>query len=382
MFKKILIVIAVLIVAVLAFATTKPSTFSVERSIIINASPQTVYSLLDDFHKWGEWSPWEKIDPGMQRTYSGPASGVGAAYAWQGNGDVGSGRMEIQEATAPSKLGIKLDFTAPMEANNTTVFELTPEGNATRVRWNMYGPNAYVSKLMQVFVSMDAMIGKDFESGLANMKVAAETHAAVAPPIAADVPAGKYTVEKYHATLLFRVDHLGFSHYTGQFTKFDAELTFDPKDIGASTVKATVDPKSLTLVNPPTGFVAELLGAQFLDAKQFPEMTFNSTKVEALSATKARVTGDFTLHGVTKPVTLEATFNGGYPGLEKFDPHARVGFSARGTLNRSEFGIGYGVPAPGTKMGVSDAVEIIIEAEFSGPPLAASTTPTEKKYRT
>ena len=374
MFKKIAIVIAVLIVALLAFAATKPDTFSTERSATINAPPQVVHALIDDFHQWGLWSPWEKLDPAMKRTFSGPTSGVGATYEWEGNSDVGQGRMEITESTPASKVAIKLDFISPMEANNVTEFELTPQGDATQVRWTMHGPNAFMSKLMQVFVSMDALIGKDFEAGLRDMKAAAEK-AAEAAPAPVNVPAGNYKLEKYHASLTFRVDHLGFSNYTGQFTRFDAELTFDPKDIGASTVKATIDPKSMTLVNPPAGFVTELLGSQWLDAKQFSQMTFTSTRVEALAANKARVTGDFALHGITKPVTLEATFNGGYAG-HPMDPNARIGFSARGVLKRSDFGIGFGIPEPGSKMGVSDAVEFIIEAEFTGPPLAA---PADKK---
>ncbi len=197
----------------------------------------------------------------------------------------------------------------------------------------------------------------------------------VSPKVAAqapiNVPAGAYTLDKSHASLTFRVNHLGFSHYTAQFKTFDAQLQFDPANLAASTVTATVDPRSLDLDNPPPGFVDELLGAQWLDAAKFPDMTFKSTKLETIDANKVRITGDFTLHGVTKPVVLEATFNGGYAG-HPMDPHARIGFSARGTLNRSEFGIAYGIPAPGTTMGVSDAVEILIEAEFTGPPLVAT----------
>jgi polyisoprenoid-binding protein YceI len=193
----------------------------------------------------------------------------------------------------------------------------------------------------------------------------------------ANVPAGAYKLDKYHASLIFRVNHLGFSRYTSKFSSFDAQLQFDPRNLAASSVFATVDPTSLTLDNPPAGFLDELLSANLLDAKQFPTMTFRSTKVEALSPTKARVTGDFTMHGVTKPVILEATFNGGYNG-HPMDPNARIGFSARGTLKRSEFGIGYGIPEPGSTMGVSDAVDIEIEAEFSGPPLAPAPAAERK----
>ncbi len=188
------------------------------------------------------------------------------------------------------------------------------------------------------------------------------------------VPAGDYKLDPAHANLEFKVNHLGFSHYTARFSDFDAKLKFDPANPSASSVEATIDPKSLTLPNPPAGFKDELTGKAWLDAGQYPAITFRSTKVEVTGANTAKVTGDFTLHGVTKPVVLDATFNGGYAG-HPMDPHARIGFSAKGTFNRSEFGIGFGVPAPGTTMGVSDAVDVTIEAEFSGPPLPDAKAP-------
>jgi polyisoprenoid-binding protein YceI len=187
-----------------------------------------------------------------------------------------------------------------------------------------------------------------------------------APAAKVDVPPGAYTLDKYHATLLFRVDHLGFSKYTGRFKTFDAQLQFDPTNLAASSVNVTVDPKSLDVENPPDGFVSALIGKEWLDAEQFPALTYNSTAVEATGANAAKITGDLTLHGVTKPVVLNATFNGGYAG-HPMDPQARIGFSAHGTFKRSDFGIAYGIPAPGTTMGVSDDVEVIIETEFSGP---------------
>jgi polyisoprenoid-binding protein YceI len=198
------------------------------------------------------------------------------------------------------------------------------------------------------------------------------------PAAAAGVPAGAYTLDKYHASLIFRVNHLGFSHYTAQFKSFDVQLQFDPANLSASSVTAKVDPRSLDLDNPPAGFVDELIGEHWLDSKQFPEMTFKSTKVESLTANRVRMTGDFTLHGVTKPVSLETTFNGGYAG-HPMDPHARIGFSANGTLKRSEFGIVYGIPEPGSTMGVSDEVQIAIEAEFSGPPFVPTTSDEPQK---
>jgi len=200
-----------------------------------------------------------------------------------------------------------------------------------------------------------------------NQNAANPTATADAPK----VPAGEYTLDKMHASLIFRVSHLGFSNYTASFEKFDVQLHFDPVNLNASSVNVSIDPASLRLINPPPGFTEELLGAQWLDAKQYPTMTYRSTKVEATSTSNLRITGDLTLHGVTHPVVLDAVFNGGYAG-HPMDPHARIGFSAQGTLKRSEFGIAYGIPAPGSTMGVSDDVDVVIEAELSGPPLAGA----------
>jgi carbon monoxide dehydrogenase subunit G len=180
MIKKIVLVLAIVISAILLFAATKPATFHVERSTTINAPADAVHAYLIDFHKWDAWSPWEKYDPGMKRTYDGPSSGTGAIYTWNGNSAVGEGRMEIIGVT-PTKVNIKLDFLSPMEAHNTVAFALQPQGAATQVLWTMDGENNYLSKLMQVFASMDSMIGKDFESGLADLKAAAEKTAAAAP---------------------------------------------------------------------------------------------------------------------------------------------------------------------------------------------------------
>jgi uncharacterized protein YndB with AHSA1/START domain len=177
-FKKILLGILVVIVGILLYALTKPDSFRVERSTTINASPQRVFSLIDNFHEWTKWSPWEKMDPAMQRSYSGSESGVGAAYAWKGNDAVGQGSMTITQATVPTHLGVQLDFIAPMETTNRVEFTVTPRGETTQVLWAMHGENNYLSKLMQVFVSMDSMLGKDFEAGLADLKAAAEAPAA------------------------------------------------------------------------------------------------------------------------------------------------------------------------------------------------------------
>jgi uncharacterized protein YndB with AHSA1/START domain len=174
MFVNALIVIAVLLAALLIYAATRPDTFRIERSIGIQATPEKVFALINDLRAWSRWSPWERKDPGMQRSFSGPDSGQGAAYGWEGNKNVGTGRMEIVEASPPSRIVIKLDFMKPFEAHNTVEFSVQPQGTATQVTWAMFGPMPYLSKLMTTFFSMDKMCGKDFEAGLAQLKVAAE----------------------------------------------------------------------------------------------------------------------------------------------------------------------------------------------------------------
>jgi uncharacterized protein YndB with AHSA1/START domain len=175
MWKTIGIVVVVAIAGVLLFAATRPGDFSVQRSIAIKAEPARIYPMLVDFRQWPAWSPWEKLDPTMKRTLSGAPSGPGAVYAWDGSSKVGAGRMEIKDATAPSKLVIQLDFIRPFEGHNVTDFTLAPGADAsTQVTWLMRGPAPFVTKLMSVFVDMDKMIGKDFEAGLANLKAAVE----------------------------------------------------------------------------------------------------------------------------------------------------------------------------------------------------------------
>ena len=173
--KRILLGLLAAIVLFLGYAATRPDTFHVERSASIAAPPAAVWPHLVDFHRWQAWSPWEKLDPDLKRTYSGSASGKGAVYAWEGNAKVGKGRMEITDPTTPSLITIKLDFLAPFEAHNIAEFSLEPEGDATKVTWTMTGPSPYFpAKIMQVFISMDSMVGKDFEKGLANLGTAAE----------------------------------------------------------------------------------------------------------------------------------------------------------------------------------------------------------------
>jgi hypothetical protein len=168
----IAVVVAIAIAIVLGLAATKPDSFSVQRAAVVKAPAEKIFPLINDFHQWGSWSPWENKDPGMKRTYSGAQSGKGAVYAWDGNKNVGSGRMEILDASSPSKIVIKLDFFKPFEGHNTAEFTMLPQGDATNtiVTWAMYGPAPFMSKMMQVFMNIDNMIGKDFEAGLANLK--------------------------------------------------------------------------------------------------------------------------------------------------------------------------------------------------------------------
>jgi len=166
--------VVLLVAAVLAFAATRPDSFSVRRAASIQASPEKIFPLINDFSRWSAWSPYEKKDPAMKRSFSGPAAGKGAVYAWEGNGEVGQGRMEIADAVAPSRVTLKLDFVKPFEAHNKVDFTLEPKGGATEVTWAMDGPMPFISKVVTLFVDMDRMVGGDFEAGLANLKAIAE----------------------------------------------------------------------------------------------------------------------------------------------------------------------------------------------------------------
>jgi hypothetical protein len=167
----ILIVLGVLVIVGIAF--TKPDSFEVRRQADIHAPPEKIIAALTDFHTWASWSPWQKLDPGMKTFFTGPERGVGAQYAWEGNSKAGSGRMEITEVT-PQKVTIKLDFLKPFEAHSFVDFLLEPMGESTQVTWVMRGQNVFMSKVMQVFMSMDKAIGPDFERGLASLKAVAE----------------------------------------------------------------------------------------------------------------------------------------------------------------------------------------------------------------
>ena len=203
---------------------------------------------------------------------------------------------------------------------------------------------------------------------------AAETAAPPAvPPMA---PAGQYQLDKAHASLLMRVSHLGFSTYTTRFSRFDAQLTFDPSNIPAAKVVTTIDASSFEMDAAPQVCFDIMKGPQMLDTVKFPQIVFKSERIRMTGAKSMEISGTLTLHGVTRPMVLTATFNGGYPGLPNMDPHARIGFSAHGSFKRSDFGMTFGIPAPGTTMGVGDLIDYTIEAEFTGPALAAPAAET------
>jgi polyisoprenoid-binding protein YceI len=205
---------------------------------------------------------------------------------------------------------------------------------------------------------------------------APETTAPSAMTAMAAPPAGAYKLDKSHASLVLRASHMGFSTYTTRFSRFDADLTLDPKNLPASKVVTTIDALSFEMDAAPQMCLDIMKGPQMLDTAKFPQIVFKSESVRMTGAKSMEISGTLTLHGVTRPMVLTATYNGGYAGMPNMDPQARVGFSAHGSFKRSDFGITYGVPAPGTTMGVGNLIEFAIEAEFTGPPLAVA--PTDK----
>ena len=178
MLKTIAIAVVVVVGGFLIYAATRPDTFRVERTATIKAPPERIFPLINDFQRWGAWSPFEKKDPAMKRTLSGAPSGSGAVYEWDGNKEIGQGRMEIVESVPPSRVTLKLDFTRPFEAHNIVDFTLEPRGDSTQVTWAIHGPSPFISKVMGIVFNMDKMIGKDFEAGLAALKTVSEQQSA------------------------------------------------------------------------------------------------------------------------------------------------------------------------------------------------------------
>ena len=174
MVKRIGAALVALIVAAVAFVATRPADFRIERSATIGAPGEVVFPLLDDFHRWGEWSPFDKLDPNMKKIYEGPSAGTGAAYSWEGNSRAGSGRATILESTPNELVSIKLEFLKPLAATNRATFTLTPAPGGTRVSWAMEGKNGFVAKAFSVFMNMDSVVGKEFEEGLGNLNRVAQ----------------------------------------------------------------------------------------------------------------------------------------------------------------------------------------------------------------
>jgi hypothetical protein len=174
MILRILLVAAVLVAAILVFAFTKPDSFRVQRSLSINAPPEKIFALINDFHSWSLWAPQDREDPSMQRTYSGSERGTAAVSDWTSTGSAGQGRMSIVESVPPTKVLVKVDFTKPFSAHNTNEFTLEQDGALTKVTWTSQGTNLYIMKLVSIFVSMDKLMGKHFATGLHNVKTLAE----------------------------------------------------------------------------------------------------------------------------------------------------------------------------------------------------------------
>jgi len=177
MLKKIAIGFLVVVAGFVAFVASRPSHYHVERTLAIGAPASVVFDQVATMKTWRAWSPWDKIDPNVQMTYEGPERGVGASYSWKGNDEVGAGKMTTIESTEPSHLGFDLQFLAPFESSSKASFDFKPSGSTVDVTWSMDGESNFMSKLFGTFVSMDAMIGKDFDKGLAQLKTLAEAEA-------------------------------------------------------------------------------------------------------------------------------------------------------------------------------------------------------------
>lgn len=178
MIKKILLGLLALIVVsvgvILAVAATKSDDFTVQRSIDVDAAPDHVFTYLNDFHQFTAWSPWQRMDPNMQTTFEGPATGTGASYSWRGNDQVGEGRMTITNSRANELVVVNLEFLKPWEATNQVEWRVAANGDNSRVTWVMTGKQAFMMKVFTLFMDMDAVVGADFERGLANLKQLAE----------------------------------------------------------------------------------------------------------------------------------------------------------------------------------------------------------------
>ena len=174
MLKKILVASAAVIILFFIVVATRPANYSVTRSTTIIAPAEVVFAQVNNLHNWDAWSPWAELDPDMKQDYEGPEAGVGAVYSWEGNGDVGKGRMTIIESAPDELVGIKLEFFKPMSSTCTTEFAFAPDGDRTSVTWTMSGTNNFAGKAFSLFMNMDKLVGGDFEKGLTKMKATSE----------------------------------------------------------------------------------------------------------------------------------------------------------------------------------------------------------------
>ena len=170
---KTVVIAVVAVAAVLLFAATRPDNFQVQRTVAIKAAPEQLHPLINDLHQFNAWNPYNKKDPSMTGTYRGPAAGPGAGFDFHGNKDVGKGSIQIVDS-APRQVTMKLDMAEPFEVHNIVEFRLAPQGDFTAVTWAMHGPSPFLGKLIGVFLNMDRMLGRDFETGLADLKARAE----------------------------------------------------------------------------------------------------------------------------------------------------------------------------------------------------------------
>ena len=175
MIKKILIVLVVILVVFVVIVAMQPATYRITRTAAMSAPPADVFAQVNDLHKFQDWSPWAKLDPGLKQTYDGSPAGTGAIYSWEGNKKVGAGRMTITDSRTNDLVSMKLEFLKPFASTATTEFAFKPEGNQTSVTWSMFGENNFMAKAFCLFMDMDKMVGGDFERGLAQLKSLVES---------------------------------------------------------------------------------------------------------------------------------------------------------------------------------------------------------------
>ncbi|MBI5799576.1 MAG: SRPBCC family protein [Verrucomicrobia bacterium] len=175
MLTNILLIISALVVVLLVVASMRPDEMRITRSVTIAAPPAAVFAQVNDFHLWDAWSPWAKLDPACKNTFEGPPAGTGAGFRWDGNNKVGAGAMTITESRPGELVLIRLEFHRPFKALNSAEFTFQPEGGKTLVTWTMLGKNNLISKVFGLFVNCEKMVGKDFETGLATLKIVTET---------------------------------------------------------------------------------------------------------------------------------------------------------------------------------------------------------------